>query len=301
MDVPAWRSSRLPVWRRVWPRASPTGCAVLLFVLFVSLASLLLSPGGSSFATRFLASVNFPFLLPALDNVLVGALVVPRLFPQRREGPWRLRMIALDLAFAASVRMIHGAHCHAANGGLLPVPPRAASFAVSFVLMVEVADLANRRHALDGKLAHFAGRQLHQPDVAFFAQQLRRAAGRAHHLPAAPALQFKAVNHRAGRNVLELQRIARKNVRALAGRNRCAHFQSHGMEDVALLAVSVVEQCQVGAAIRVILDGRDFRGHAELFAPEIHFAVGLLVAAAAVPDHDFALVVAPARTLLWFE
>src|SRR6266481_7443208 len=66
------------------------------------------------------------------------------------------------------------------------------------------------------------------------------------------------------------------------------------MEDVALLAVGVVQQRQVRAAIRVVLDGRHFRGHAELFAPEVHLAVGLLVAAAAVPDHDFTVIVAPA-------
>src|SRR5712664_3807259 len=70
------------------------------------------------------------------------------------------------------------------------------------------------------------------------------------------------------------------------------------MEDVALLAVGVVEQRQVRAAIRIVLDCRHFRGHAELVAPEVHLAVSLLVAAAAVPDHDFALVVPPARTLL---
>src|SRR5258708_4598110 len=224
---------------------------------------------------------NALYLLPALDNVLVGALVVSRLLTQRREGPGRLRMIAFDLAFAAPVRMIHGIHGHAANGGFLPVPPRAPGFSVGFVLMVEVADLAHRRHALHGKLAHFAGRQLHQREITFFAQQLRRAARGTHHLPAAPGIQLEVVNHRAGRNVLELQRIARKNVRALAGGNRCAHFQSHGMQDVALLAVGVVQQRQIRAAIRVVLDRRHFRGHAELFAPEVHLAVGLLVAAAA--------------------
>src|SRR4029077_6320449 len=124
---------------------------------------------------------NVWYLLPALDNVLVGALVVSRLLAQRRESPGRLRMIALDLAFAAAVRMIHGDHGHAANGGLFPVPPRAAGFAVGFILMVEVADLADRGHALDGKLAHCAGRQLHQREIAFFAQQLRRAARGTHH------------------------------------------------------------------------------------------------------------------------
>ena len=98
---------------------------MLLFVLFVLLASFLLSPGGSQFAARFLASVNFPSLLPALDNVLVGALVVSRLLAQRRESPGRLRMIALDLTFAASVRVIHRVHGHAANRGPDAAPARA--------------------------------------------------------------------------------------------------------------------------------------------------------------------------------
>src|SRR5437762_14230436 len=73
------------------------------------------------------------------------------------------------------------------------------------------------------------------------------------------------------------------------------------MEDVALLAVGVVQQRQVGATIGVVLDRRHLGGHAELVAPEVHLAVGLLVAAAAVPDHDFALVVPPARTLLGLQ
>src|SRR2546427_9292092 len=103
--------------------------------------------------------IHFWYLLPALDNVLVGALVVSRLLPQCRESPRRLRMIALYLAFAAAVRMIHGVHGHAAYGGFFPMPPCAPGFSVGFVLMVEVAYLADRGHALHGKLAHFAGRQ----------------------------------------------------------------------------------------------------------------------------------------------
>jgi hypothetical protein len=41
----------------------------------------LLSPGGSQFTAWFLASVNDWSLLPALDNVSVGALVIPCLLP----------------------------------------------------------------------------------------------------------------------------------------------------------------------------------------------------------------------------
>src|SRR5947208_6878467 len=73
------------------------------------------------------------------------------------------------------------------------------------------------------------------------------------------------------------------------------------MQDVALLAVGVVQQRQVRAAVRVVLDCRHFRGHTELVAPEVHLAVGLLVAAAAVPNDDLAMIVAAARPLFRFQ
>src|SRR5580692_11126551 len=136
------------------------------------------SPSGSRiccFVSRFslLASNR---LLPSLHNLPVGTLVVPRLLAERREGPRRLRVIALDLAFTTAVRVIDRVHGHAAHGGLHAVPPCAPGLAVGFILMIEIANLANRRHAIHGKLAHFARGHLHQREIALFAEQLRRAA-----------------------------------------------------------------------------------------------------------------------------
>src|SRR5205085_7780991 len=150
-------------------------CAVPLFV-FLLLASFLLSPGCSAFTARSFASVpccrlllSFYFLLPALDNKLVGALVVPGLLAERRERPGRLGMIALDAPFAASVRMIHRVHGYAANRGPGAAPPCTPGLSIGFVLMVEIAHLANRCHSIHGEFANFAGRQFHQRDVAFLA------------------------------------------------------------------------------------------------------------------------------------
>src|SRR5690349_11142157 len=105
-------------------------------------------------------------LLPALDNEFVGALVVPGLLAQRRESPGRLRMIALDAPFAAAVRVIHGVHGDAANRWPDAAPARAPGFSEGFVLMVQIAYLANCGHAIHGKLANFAGRQLQYCDFA---------------------------------------------------------------------------------------------------------------------------------------
>src|SRR5207237_10920331 len=66
-------------------------------------------------------------------------------------------------------------------------------------------------------------------------------------------------------------------------------------ENVPLLAIRVVQQRDAGGAVRVVLDARDLRGHAELVAPEVDAAVLPLVPAAHVPARDMTLVVAAAR------
>src|SRR5215472_3701497 len=263
------------------------------------------SPGCSSFAARSclksLPPLTSVLLLPALDNKLVGALVVPRFFAKRRERPGRLRMIALDAPFATAMRMIHGVHGYTANRGTDAAPARAPGLSKAFILVVEVAHLANRGHTVHGKLADFARRQFHEGNFALLAQQLRGTASRTDHLPAATGIELQVVHHGPRRNVLELQRIAGKNVRAFARGNRGADLQPDGVNDVALLASGVVQQRQVRAAVRVVLDGRHFRGHADFVATKVHLAVLLLMTAAAMPDHHLALVVAPAGTLFRLE
>src|SRR5260370_481609 len=70
------------------------------------------------------------------------------------------------------------------------------------------------------------------------------------------------------------------------------------MQDVALLAVSVVQERQTGRAVRVVFNRRDLRRNALFLTAEIDGAVMLLVAAAAMPDCDVAMGVASARALL---
>jgi hypothetical protein len=50
----------------------------------------------------------------------------------------------------------------------------------------------------------------------------------------------------------------------------------------------------VRAAIRIILEALDTRGHAVLFAPEIDYAIALPMSAASMTGRDAPFVVAPA-------
>jgi hypothetical protein len=61
-----------------------------------------------------------------------------------------------------------------------------------------------------------------------------------------------------------------------------ADLEALGRQDVRLLAVGVVQQCDAAGAVRVVLDGGDLGGHAVLDALEVDEAVLTLVAATAV-------------------
>jgi hypothetical protein len=51
--------------------------------------------------------------------------------------------------------------------------------------------------------------------------------------------------------------VAGVDGRALAGDHPNPHDQAHGGQDVALLAVGVMQERDAGATVRVVLDGRD--------------------------------------------
>src|SRR5262249_51580143 len=94
------------------------------------------------------------------------------------------------------------------------------------------------------------------------------------------------------------QRVTDPDVRADAGLHRRTDLQPGGRQDVALVAVTVVDQRDAGRAVRVVLNGSHAAGHARLVALEVDQAQLLGVAAAPVADGDDASVVAAAGPCL---
>ncbi len=82
----------------------------------------------------------------------------------------------------------------------------------------------------------------------------------------------------------EGQRVARKNVRPFPVLHRHAHFQAHRLQNVALLAVGIVQQRDSRRTVRIVFDGRHLGRDSRLVAPEIDRPVAPRVPAAAMPD-----------------
>ena len=205
---------------------------------------------------------------------------------------------ARGFALAAAVRVIHGIHDDAAIGRANALPAVASSLADGDVLMVRVAHLANGRHALNQHLAGLARGQLEQGVLALLGHQLRLRSRRTRHLRALARPQFNRMNRGAGGNVLERQSVSHQNVGVGAAADRRAHLEAHRLQDVALLAVQIMNQGDAGRAVWIVFDRRDAPWNPILLALEVDQAQHLLVAATLMAHGQVALIAASAGALL---
>ena len=129
--------------------------------------------------------------------------------------------------------------------------------------------------------------------AALLGDELDARAGGAGELRAAARLHLDVVHGRADGDVAQRERVARTDVDALTGTERVADGEALRREDVALLAVRVVEEGDPGAAVRVVFDVGDPRGDAVLLPAEVDDAEPALVPAALVARRDAAVGVAP--------
>ena len=168
-----------------------------------------------------------------------------------------MRVALAGLALATTVRVVDRVHRQAADGGADAQPAALARLADADDLVLDVAELADGRAALDEHLAHRARGQTDLGVVAFLRHQLAPGARRADHLRAAAGLELDVVDHRADRDVLQRQRSCPGRMSASAPAwSVSPTVRPDRREDVALLAVRVVQERDVGGAVRVVLDRR---------------------------------------------
>src|ERR1700722_1979136 len=246
------------------------------------------STKGPFFRLRGISGCSLPLVLAAAaaDQPVTGLVLMAgaafRLTP-------RANRVATTggLALATTVRVVDRVHGHATHRRALALPAVAARLAELDVAVLGVADLADGRAALDGHPANFTGRHAERRVRAFLGQQLDPGAGRPRDLGAATGAHLDRVDDRAGRDRPQRQRVAGLDVRPRAVLHAVTLLEPLRGQDVALLAVRVVQQRDARGAVGVVLDVRDLGRDAVLVVPpEVDQPVGALVAAALVPDGD---------------
>src|SRR4051794_32784218 len=186
-------------------------------------------------------------------------------------------------------------HGHAADRRALALPSHAASLAPVDVGLLGVADLTDRGTASGIDVANLARRHPELRHAAVLGDQLDARAGRPGDLRSATRPELDRVDHGADGDVAQRQVVARLDVGRRTGLDPVALRQAGRTDDVALLAVGVVEQGDARRAVGVVLDVGDLGRHTVLVRPtEVDDAVGTLVTAALVTNRDATVDVATA-------
>ena len=124
------------------------------------------------------------------------------------------------------------------------------------VAVILVADLADDSAAIHLDQAILAGGQTDLSVVAFLCHQLRLLAGCAHQLRAAAHVELNAGDDGAHGDVGDGEAVAGLDVGAGAGLHHVTGLQADGGDDIGLLAVLILDQGDVGAAVGVVLRRR---------------------------------------------
>src|SRR3990170_5578704 len=188
--------------------------------------------------------------------------------------------------------MVARVHHHAAHRRAPALVTVASGLADVLVLVVQVAHLPDRCHAGGANTAHLAGGKTDGRHLALLGQQLRAAAGASHDLAASSGHHLDVVDLRTERDLRQWQCVADARLHIRAGRDLVTDAEPVRQEHVALLAVGVVQQGDASRSVRVVLDGCDGGGHADLVALPIDQAVEPLMPGPLVTDRELALGVA---------
>jgi len=185
---------------------------------------------------------------------------------------------------AAAVRVVNGVHGRTPDMGSPAQPAASASLADGDILVVQIADLANRGPAVLMNHPDFRGREPHLSIVSFFGQDLSTAACGLGDLAALILPELDVVNNGPQRDEAQGHGVSGEYVHlGIRGDNRLTELEVQRRQNVASLSVPVFDKGDESGTVRVILDCFDGTRNVDFVPFEIHGSVHPLVTASAVP------------------
>ena len=220
-------------------------------------------------------------------------MMLAGLVAQRRLAPGGHRAGTAHRAFAlaAAVGVVVGVHDRAAHGGPPAHMALAAGLAYLHVLVVDVADLADRGHAAVGNVPKLPGGQPQERHAVLLCHQLGHNARRPGYLRPLAGVQLHVVDKGAGGNVLEGKGVAGLDVGLGPGDYLVPHLDAVGSYYIALLPVLILYKGDKRRAVGVVLNGLHHGSHVVFLALEINDAVLLAVRSAPMAHGNPAVAV----------
>ena len=122
-----------------------------------------------------------------------------------------MRIPLAGFTFAAAMRMIDWVHNDTTDMRAFSLPSVASGFSYRNVLVIDISNLPDRRHARPQDPAHFPGLQANLDIIPVTAHHLCKASGTSNQLPALAELQLDIMNSCAQRHTGQRKRIPRTN------------------------------------------------------------------------------------------
>ena len=163
--------------------------------------------------------------------------------------------------------------------------------------MIDVGDLADSGEAGFRDIANFAARELDLAELAVLGDQFGTGTSGTSDLGALARLHLDVVDDGVQRDVAQRNGVTHAELGTFARLQHVADLDTGRGDDVAALAVLVLDQGDAGGAVRIVFDCLDDAGDASELTLEVDQAVQLLVATAATAGSDFTGVVAAGATL----
>src|SRR3569833_1313763 len=152
--------------------------------------------------------------------------------------------------------------------------------------------------AFRGFLAGLALAEPQRRVRTFFRHELQAGAGAARELGAAARLHLDAVDRGADGDVAQRQAVAGLDRRIARADQLRTGLDAFGRDNITAFAIGVYQQCDMGAAVRIVFQTLDHAGDADLVTTEIDDAIMLLVTATLMAHGDAAEVIAAAVFLV---
>ncbi len=193
--------------------------------------------------------------------------------------------------FTTTVRVIYRVHGNTTNGRTHTTPALGTGLAQRAQAVLRVGDLAQGCTALGQHLAHLTGTQAERHVGAFTSDQLSRSTSGASDLRPLAWLEFDTVNGRTNRDITQRQAVASLDRRIDTGNQLIASSDTFRCDDVATLAIGILQQRNVSSTVRVIFDTLDDGRNAILVAAKIDQTIVLLMTTTDVTSGDATVVV----------
>jgi hypothetical protein len=219
--------------------------------------------------------------------------------------PWAHRMMAsataLALTLSTTHRVINRVHRHTASLRTHAEPAGTTSFSADDIDVLDVANLTDCCVALFIDAAQFAGCQFQEGITAFTVAQNSLRSGTADNLSTLARDQFDIVDRESERNRLERKGVADRWLCLFTRCNLESNGQTAGSQDVGLLTIRILDECETSAAVRIVFDRDDLGDGITTAALKIDDAIFLFMTTAAMARGFAAHVVATTGAVLAFN